>query len=169
MLLLSWLQAAGITVIACTMTSGGQCRQRIISKEVRVNCNGCKRYIHDRCLVRFLGSTKKQECCNRNLAHSVNSTAGGGPVLPRISDQNSSRTALFDSARHFDLHNSFLSTGSAIHDLTMQHNINSLGGSSSNFHYLCGYLWRVSITCLKYKWTIAFWISRVVFSLLVLL
>ena len=116
------------------MTSCAQCKQRFVPKDARVNCNGCKRYIHDRCLVRFLGSTKKQAYCNRNFAQLVNSAAGGGSVLSRISDQNSSRTALFDSARNFDPNNSFLSSGSANHDLTMQHNVNNhLGGISSNF------------------------------------
>ena len=93
------------------MTSCAQCKHRIISKETRVNCNGCKRYIHERCLTRFLSSAKKEECCSRNFDTTVNS-AISGPILSRIGDQTTACTSRFDSTRNLYLNNSFLSVNS---------------------------------------------------------
>ena len=118
------------------MTSCAQCKQRLISKEVRVNCNSCKHYIHERCLARFLDSTKKQECCSRNLSNSGISVARGGPIIPRLSEQTGARTSLFDSAHNIDLNNSFLSNSSMNHDLhlpNMQNINNSLSGGWNSF------------------------------------
>ena len=112
------------------MTSCAHCRQRILSKEIRVNCNGCKRNIHERCLARFLTSPKTQECCSRNFATSINSIDSSGPVIPRFSDQTTARTSLFDSARNIDLNNSFSSTNSMNLDSTM-HNVNNLSNNLS--------------------------------------
>ena len=121
------------------MTSCTQCKQRLISKEVRVNCNGCKRYIHERCPARFLDSTKKQEYCSRNLSNSGISVVRGAPIIPRLSEQTGAGTRLFDSARNIDLNNSFLSNSSMNHDLhlpnmlNMQNINNSLSGGWNSF------------------------------------
>ena len=101
-----------------------QCRQRILPK-ARVNCNGC----NERCRVRFLNSTKTQECCSRNFATSVNSVTLG-PIIPRHSDQTTASTSLFDLARNIDLNNSFLSINSMNQDSTMQ-NANNLSNNLS--------------------------------------
>ena len=118
------------------MTSCAQCKQRLIAKEARVNCNGCKRYIHERCLARFLDSSKKQECCSRNLSNLGISIARGGPIIPRLSEQTGARTSLFDSARNIDLNNSFMSNSTLNHDLhtsNMQNPNHSVCGGWNNF------------------------------------